>query len=320
MEREVRYCTSEDGVRIAYCIEGEGPPLVVCQYLAESQSLDHLMPWYAGMLKRLSKSAQLIRFDMRGTGLSDRDVDDFSMHGLVADIQAVVTAAKLKRFALWGAGMSVPRAIEYAARHQRQVERLILYAAFARLDAFRIEFLKSLAQLAEVNWPAAAQAIADTNRQMRRESGEMGVMAGDLNQKSIDGPQFSLFATSLANEDVTTRLSAIRCPTLILHEIQDLVFPFHNAQRMAARMKDSRLVPLPGRLSFFDEPEAVAEAVERFLEEGGGGKVGLPQASSSPAHSDFRSVLFTDLVGHTEMMSRLGDERGRAVLRPLRRI
>src|SRR6266571_8011088 len=120
-EREVRYCTTEDGVRIAYCVEGEGPPLVVCQYLAESQSLDDLMPWYAGMLKRVSGSAQLIRFDMRGTGLSDRDVDDFSMHGLIADIQAVVTAAKLKRFALWGAGTSVPRAIEYAARQPRPV-------------------------------------------------------------------------------------------------------------------------------------------------------------------------------------------------------
>ena len=320
-EREVRYCTTEDGVRIAYCVEGEGPPLVVCQYLAESQSLDHLMPWYAGMMKRLSTSAQLIRFDMRGTGLSDRDVDDFSMQGRAADIEAVARAAKLKRFALWGAGTSVPRVIEYAARHQRQVERLILYAAFARFtDVVRIEVIKSLAQFAEENWPAASQAIADTTRQVRRESGEMGVSTGDLNRKSIDGRQFSLFVTSLANEDVTGRLGVIRCPTLILHQTQDPVYPFHNAQRMAARIKDCRLVPLPGRLSFFDEPQEVAEAVERFLEEGVGSKVGTPQAASSPTHSAFRTVLFTDLVGHTEMMSRLGDERGRDVLREHERI
>jgi len=76
-EREVRYCTTEDGVRIAYCVEGEGPPLLMCPILFESFSVDHLLPGYQRFLQAIAGQCTLIRYDTRGTGLSQREYQIF---------------------------------------------------------------------------------------------------------------------------------------------------------------------------------------------------------------------------------------------------
>src|SRR3970040_998967 len=73
MEREVRYCTTEDGVRIAYCVEGEGPPLVMTPFFIESFSFHHLVPEVDQLLNPLRSVRRVIQFDSRGTGLSQRD-------------------------------------------------------------------------------------------------------------------------------------------------------------------------------------------------------------------------------------------------------
>src|SRR3970282_2063649 len=87
---EVRYCTTEDGVRIAYCVEGEGPPLLICPQFVESFSLDHTNAERSGFIRRLGEGRRLIRYDMRGVGLSQRDVEDVSPEALVRDLRAVV--------------------------------------------------------------------------------------------------------------------------------------------------------------------------------------------------------------------------------------
>mgnify|MGYP001609789380 FL=1 len=77
MDREIRYCTTEDGVRIAYCVEGEGPVLVMCPLFIESFSLDHLLP-EQGELARGLGALSIVKFDWRGTGLSEREFPDTS--------------------------------------------------------------------------------------------------------------------------------------------------------------------------------------------------------------------------------------------------
>lgn len=133
MEREVRYCTTEDGVRIAYCVEGEGPPLLWCPFLFESFSLDHLAPSYVEMFEEIGRGRQLIRYDPRGIGLSDRDASDFSNAALVRDIAAVAEAAGLDRFAIWANTMSGPRAITYAFENAERVTHLVLFDTFPAL-------------------------------------------------------------------------------------------------------------------------------------------------------------------------------------------
>src|SRR3989304_4236074 len=88
MEREVRYCTTEDGVRIAYCSQGEGAPLVMTPILCESFSLYHLLPEIDQFLERLLPVRRVVLYDARGCGLSQRDVT-FERRGIDEDMAAV---------------------------------------------------------------------------------------------------------------------------------------------------------------------------------------------------------------------------------------
>src|SRR3989304_5496360 len=162
MEREVRYCTTEDGVRIAYCVEGEGPALVVCPDFVGSFSLDPLLPSRKHFLEQMAQGRKIVLYDMRGTGLSQRDATDFSGPALVLEIDAVMRAAGLKRLALWGSILGGPRAIAYAAHHPGQVTHLILADTCARpAEAFPHDAAKALAELCRTNWKLAAQTFTD---------------------------------------------------------------------------------------------------------------------------------------------------------------
>jgi pimeloyl-ACP methyl ester carboxylesterase len=114
MDREVRYCTTEDGVRIAYCTEGDGPAILVQPFFIESFSLDHLLPEYRTFLQKLSEGRKLIRFDSRGVGLSQRDVRDLSPAALIEDGIAVARACGLEDYALWASTSTGPFALRFA--------------------------------------------------------------------------------------------------------------------------------------------------------------------------------------------------------------
>ena len=118
MDRLVRYGTTEDGVRIAYSMEGEGPPLLVCPNFIESFSLDHLVPIHEAFFARLREGRQLIRFDGRGTGLSQREFDgELSFEAHCRDLDAVVNAAQLHEIACLAPMVWGPMAARYAATH-----------------------------------------------------------------------------------------------------------------------------------------------------------------------------------------------------------
>jgi pimeloyl-ACP methyl ester carboxylesterase len=122
----IRYCTTEDGVRIAYSVEGDGPPLLVCPQFVESFSLVHLFPPYATFMRRLGEGRTLIRYDIRGTGLSQREVADVSCAGRAADVKAVAEAAAMGPVSLWApTGMGTP-AIAFAVQHPELLAALIL--------------------------------------------------------------------------------------------------------------------------------------------------------------------------------------------------
>ena len=87
MEKQIRFCTASDGVRIAYCVEGEGPDFVCCPDFTGSFSLDHLIEDQMGFWRALWRGRRVVRFDMRGTGLSQRDVDDESGGGAVSAVR-----------------------------------------------------------------------------------------------------------------------------------------------------------------------------------------------------------------------------------------
>lgn len=324
-DREIRYCTTDDGIRIAYCIEGEGPPLVVTPYFIESFTHDHLVPEYQEFMQKLGEGRRLIRYDGRGAGLSDRNSPDWTQEAALRDLRAVTLAAGCDRFTLWAGTTGGPRAIAYAARHPEQVIRMILYAAYPNnirgYPTFTSETTRGFAELARNNWQLASQIFADMTG--RKDHAEATMRVADWYRASISGETVCEFILGSADLDVTDLLPKVIAPTLLLHRMSDPTFPVEIGRDLAASIPNSRFVPLrgDGHIFFLGETQPILDAVAAFLDED-------PETRRSPARNrdmgetpgNVRTIVFTDLVGHTEMMRRLGDDRGRDVLREHERI
>jgi class 3 adenylate cyclase/pimeloyl-ACP methyl ester carboxylesterase len=317
-EREVRYCTTEDGVRIAYCVDGEGPPLVLTPFLVESFGLEHLVPEYEEFSRRLKEVVTLVRYDMRGVGLSQPDIEDVSLKALTRDLEAVVGATGLKRFTLLSRGRYGPVGIRYAAKHQGQVQALILYCTYSRgRDVIREEAGRSLGQLARADWSLGSRAIADLSS--RREFGEAGLAFARWYRESTSGETCARLFESWMEVDVSKDLAEIACPALVVHPRDDPAWRLALGQQLAASIPGARLVSVAGgfHAAAFVHARDTVKIIHDFIVETVRPKK-HPKAAKQA--SSFRSVLFTDIVGHTEMMQRLGDEQGRAVLREHERI
>ena len=132
MNQDIRFCTSADGVRLAYAVSGEGPPLVMsATWLTHLEHQWRSLAWQP-WLEAFARDHRLLRYDSRGCGLSDRDVSDLSFEHWIQDFECVVEAASLQRFALLATCQGGPIAIEYAARNPERVSHLILYGTYAR--------------------------------------------------------------------------------------------------------------------------------------------------------------------------------------------
>jgi hypothetical protein len=130
--QEIRFCTAPDDTRIAYATVGQGPALVRAATYLTHLEYDWNSPVWRHWLEGLAKHHTLVRYDQRGCGLSDWDVEDFSLDAEVQDMETVVDALGLDHFPLLGISHSGPVVIAYAVRHPEKVSHLILYGSFAR--------------------------------------------------------------------------------------------------------------------------------------------------------------------------------------------
>src|ERR1700730_978913 len=129
-EQQIRFCTTEDGVQLAYSQIGNGPPLVKTGNWMTHLEFDFESPIWRHLYRELSRDHQLIRYDARGNGLSDREIEDVSLETYVGDLEAVVEAAGLERFALFGISQGCAISIAYAVRHPQRVTHLVLLGGF----------------------------------------------------------------------------------------------------------------------------------------------------------------------------------------------
>lgn len=128
----IRFCTAPDGVRIAYAVHGSGPPIVRASTWLTHLEFDWKSPVWHHWLAALSDGHTLFRYDERGCGLSDRDVEEPSLEAWVGDLETVVDAAEVERFALLGISAGGAISIAYAVRHPERVTHLALYGAYPR--------------------------------------------------------------------------------------------------------------------------------------------------------------------------------------------
>jgi len=132
LSQEIRFCRARDGVRVAYSTMGGGRPLVKAAHFLTHLEHDLRTPVWRPWLEELSRDRTLVRYDARGCGLSEREVSEVSLDKWVADLEAVVDAAGLDQFALFGGGQGAMTSIAYAVRHPKRVTRLVVYSGYAR--------------------------------------------------------------------------------------------------------------------------------------------------------------------------------------------
>lgn len=272
MEQEIRFCATANGAHIAYATVGQGPPLVkAANYLTHLEH-DWRSPVWRHWMVELARHHTLVRYDERGCGLSDWDVEEFSTEAWVQDLEAVVDAAGLKRFPLLGVSQGAAVAVVYAVRHPEKVTHLILYGGYARgrfhRDLSREEVVEAetLINVIRVGWgqenPAFRQLF--TTMLMPEGSDEQIRWLNELARVSTTPWNAATMERAFYHIDVREMARRVTTPTLVLHARDDAAIPFEEGRLLAGLIPQARFVPLQSKNHILlpDEP-----AWTRFLAE-----------------------------------------------------
>lgn len=256
----VGFCRSTDGVRIAYATHGSGPPLVVNSCWLSHLQHDWESPVWRHFLDDLGRVATVTRYDERGFGLSDWDVVDHAFEARIADLEAVVDAAGVERFALLGMAQGGPVAIAYAHRNPRRVSRLLLYGTYAAAVRTREdqEMQDAFSQMIRVGWarPETAFRRLFTNLMIPGASEDQMRWIDELQRLSTSADILVAARAERLKVDVTPLLAELTAPTVVLHSRGDQMVDFAEARILAASIPHARLVPLDSdnHIVLADEP------------------------------------------------------------------
>lgn len=273
----VRFCRAEDGVRIAYAVTENPTSLVKAANWMTHLGHDSTSPVWAHWLRWLRQAHGLVRYDERGCGLSEWNVPTFQFSDWVRDLEVVVDAAALDRFALLGISQGAAVAIAYAVRHPERVSRLVLiggYAAGRRERAGDSQALAAAAldvELARVGWGQDDPSFRRVFATQFYPDGPPAMWdAFDELQRHTTSPaNAARFLEAFAAVNVRALAPQVTCPTLLLHSRHDQRVPHTCAEELHGLIPRSRLVSLPSRnhLLTGDEPAwpVLMDEVTTFL-------------------------------------------------------
>jgi class 3 adenylate cyclase/pimeloyl-ACP methyl ester carboxylesterase len=240
-EQEIHFCMTQDGVQLAYSLMGSGPPLVKTGNWMTHLELDVESPIWRHLYRELSREHTFVRYDARGNGLSDRDVE-VSFETFVSDLEAVVDAAGLKRFALLGISQGCAVSIAYTVRHPERVSHLILFGGYSLGWAKRAKTAAEKEQgdamvtLVRLGWgqenPAFRQLF--TSQFIPGGTKEQADWFNELQRVSATPDDAARNLIANGDTDVTALLPQVSVPTLVMHSKDDARVPFDQGRRVAA--------------------------------------------------------------------------------------
>ena len=261
--QKIRFCTADDGVRIAYASVGEGPPLVKAANWLNHLELDWDAPIWAPLFRELARDHCFIRYDERGNGLSEGAAGDISFEAFVRDLETVVDAAGVERFPLLGLSQGCAVAIEYAARHPERVSHLILWGGYAagwRVEAdteLRAE-REAIITLVRQGWdrPEAAYRQLFSSTFLPGASTDEIDWFNGFQRQTARAANAARFLEVFADIDVRHRLGAVRAPALVMHARGDQRIPIAHGGALAAGLPNAEFVALdsPNHLLLGREP------------------------------------------------------------------
>ncbi len=251
-KQQLRFARSHDGVRLAYAASGSGPPVVKAATWLSHLEYDWDSPVWSHLLRELSGQCTFVRYDERGCGLSDWAVEDLSFDSWVSDLETVVDAVGLERFALLGVSQGASIAIAYAVRHPERVTHLVLHGGYARGRLVRSdtpqqrEEAEMMAKLVELGWGKADPSFRQffTSQFIPGGTPEQHQWFNELERISTSPSNAVRFMRVFADIDVTALLPQVSCPTLVLHSKRDVRVPFDEGWLLATAIPGAQFVPI----------------------------------------------------------------------------
>jgi class 3 adenylate cyclase len=316
----VQYVTTSDGVSIAYVVRGEGYPVIHMQGqpFTHVQAENHLEN-YARYNQAVGHNRRAIRFDTRGSGLSQRGIPEFTLDGITEDLIAVADRLELERFAIVGTQAGGLIALN---AYRRMPER-VSHIAF--LDAY-----PSGVRFGEIPQVRAFMALGGTDWELFTESLAHSFFGWDAGKQARDYAKFlrecvnqdeaMRMFNALFQMDLTDMLPTVKIPTVVLHHSRSIIPDMEAARLLASRLPQTELVLLRGYWNDSqDDLEVVDAAITKLL---GGDAARPPSATATraPSPGGLVTILFTDVEGSTALTQRLGDVRARELFRKHERI
>jgi pimeloyl-ACP methyl ester carboxylesterase len=272
---DIRFCTARDGVRIAYSVMGEGPPIVKTATWMSHLQFDSESPIWRHLIEGLAAQNRLVRYDERGNGLSDREAGDLSFEAMLLDLESVVDAAQLDRFTLLGISQGCAISIAYAVKHPRRVSHLILCGGYAQGwrtygDPDEVARRAAMGTLMRQDWgkdnPAFRQLF--TTFFVPKATHEQMDWLNELQRKTVAPEIAARLYEVFANIDISALLHKVAAPTLVLHARGDQMVPHRCGREISEGIPGARFITLESsnHLLLAQEPAFVRliDEVRRF--------------------------------------------------------
>jgi pimeloyl-ACP methyl ester carboxylesterase/DNA-binding winged helix-turn-helix (wHTH) protein len=279
--QQIRFCATGEGVRIAYARSGSGPTLVKAANWLTHLDYEWESPIWSHWIDHLSAAHTLVRYDERGCGLSDWEVEDFGVDAWVDDLAAVVDDAGLDDFDLIGVSQGGAVAIAYAVRHPERVRRMVLVGAYARgrlaraaTEEQREEAALDLA-MARLAWSRDDSTYRQVfaSQFLPEAPPERWEAFNTLQRATTSTENVVRFLEAFAHIDVSAEASRVCCPTLVVHSRRDVRVPLSQAQELCRLIPASRLCLLDGgnHIVTADEPAwpVLCTEIDEFLAQAG---------------------------------------------------
>ena len=279
MNQDIRFCTSSDGVKLAYAVSGEGPPLAMsATWLSHLEHQWQSLAWRP-WLDAFSRDHKLLRYDSRGCGLSDRNTGDLSFESWVHDFECVIDAASFQRFDVLATCWGGPVAIEYAARHPNRVNRLILYGTYGRGRLRQndrpgeMEKAQVLLDLTRLGWGRENHAFLQVWASAFQPGGTLEHLRSWCDQqRAATSAEIAVRLLEIGwNTDVLQAARKLECPVLIVHAERDAMVPIDEGRLLASLIPNSRFMQIDteNHMPLADEPAwpRLVDVMRRFLAE-----------------------------------------------------